>query len=248
MRFSDMKPRFRFYIVAALLGIASFYAGTHLFTTRLVPPVHPLTGRQIAGIATDASWLDRTAREQEEAPERALALLDIHSGMAVADIGAGSGYMTTRLSGLVGPTGKVYANDIQPGMLQIIRDKANAEHLSNIELVQGTETDAHLPADGIDLALLVDVYHELWHPQEMLRSIRRSLKPDGRLVLIEYRKEDPRIPIASTHRMSVADARVEVEAEGFAFYQVIEELPRQHIIVFRKTPERPRAARESVVE
>ena len=129
----------------------SFYAGTQLVTTRPTPPIHPLTGRQIAGIATDASWLDRATREQEEAPEQALQLIGIRPGMVVADVGAGSGYMTTRLARLVGPTGKVYANDLQPGMLQIIQDKARAEHLSNIEIVQGTETDARLPDNAIDL-------------------------------------------------------------------------------------------------
>ena len=206
-----MKPsiarRARFYIVAFLLGLASFYAGTHLVTTRPAPPVHPLTGRQIAGIATDASWLDRATREQEEAPEQALALIGIRPGMVVADVGAGSGYMTTRLARLVGPGGKVYANDIQPRCFASFRTRQQAEQLSNIEVVQGSEIDAHLPENAIDLALLVDVYHEFWHPQEMLRSIRRSLKPDGQLVLVEYRKEDPSIPIAPTHRMSVAEVR-----------------------------------------
>jgi predicted methyltransferase len=100
--------------------------------------------------------------------------------------------------------------------------------------VQGTETDARLPENAIDLALLVDVYHEMWYPQEMLRSIRRSLKPSGELVLIEYRKEDPTIPIAETHRMSVRDVRTEVQAEGFRFERLIPGLPRQHIIVFRR--------------
>ena len=224
--------RLRFVVVACLLGLAAFYAGTHLVTTRPAPPRHPLTGRQIAGIATDTNWLDRATREQEEAPEQALQLIGIHPGMVVADVGAGSGYMTTRLAGLVGPTGKVYANDLQPGMLQVIQDKARTEHLSNVEIVQGTETDARLPDNALDLALLVDVYHELWHPQEMLRSIRRSLKPNGELVLVEYRKEDPSIPIADTHRMSVADARTEVQAEGFTFDRLVPGLPRQHIIVF----------------
>ena len=227
--------RLRFVVVACLLGLAAFYAGTHLVTTRPAPPTHPLTGRQIAGIATNASWLDRATREQEEAPEQALRLIGIQPGMVVADVGAGTGYMTTRLAGLVGSTGKVYANDLQPGMLQIIQDKARTEHLSNIQIVQGIDTDARLPDNAIDLALLVDVYHELWHPREMLRSIRRSLKPNGELVLVEYRKEDPSIPIADTHRMSVADARTEVEAEGFTFDRLVPGLPRQHIIVFRKT-------------
>ncbi len=228
--------RVRFYVVAFALGLASFYAGTHLVTTpRPAPPVHPLTGRQIAGIATDASWLDRATREHEEAPEQALALIRIRPGMVVADVGAGSGYMTTRLARLVGAGGTVYANDVQPAMLRIIHDKAEAEHLSNVEIVQGSDTDTHLPANTIDLALLVDMYHELWHPQEMLRSIRGALKPNGQLVLVEYRLEDPTIPIAATHRMSVAGVRTEVQAEGFTFDRVIEALPRQHIIVFRRS-------------
>jgi predicted methyltransferase len=226
--------RLRFVLIACVLGLAAFYAGTRFVTTSPRPPVHPLTGRQIAGIATDATWLDRATREQEEAPEQALQLLGIQPGLVVADVGAGSGYMTTRLARLVGPTGKVFANDLQPGMLRIIEDKARTEHLSNVETVQGTEVDARLPDNAIDLALLVDVYHEFWHPQEMLRSIRRSLKPDGRLILVEYRKEDPSIPIADTHRMSVADVRTEVEAEGFTFDRLVPGLPRQHIIVFRK--------------
>jgi SAM-dependent methyltransferase len=104
--------------------------------------------------------------------------------------------------------------------------------VSNVEVVQGSEDDAKLPGSAIDLALLVDVYHEFWRPQEMLRSIRRSLKPHGQLVLVEYRKEDPSIPIAYTHRMSVAEARTEVEAEGFTFDRLVEGLPRQHIIEF----------------
>ena len=234
----DNARRLRFVVVACLLGLAGFYAGTHLVTTRPAPPRHPLTGRQIAGIATDTNWLDRATREQEEAPEQALHLIGIQPGMVVADVGAGTGYMTTRLAGLVGSTGKVYANDLQPGMLQIIQDKARTEHLSNVEIVQGTETDARLPDNALDLALLVDVYHELWHPQEMLRSIRRSLKPNGELVLVEYRKEDPSIPIADTHRMSLADVRTEAEAEGFTFDRLIPGLPRQHIIVFLKAASR----------
>ena len=231
---SNRLARFRLLALACVLGLGAFYAGARLVTSRPSPPVHPLTGRQIAGIATDAGWLDRTSREKEEAPEQALQLIGIDEGLVVADVGAGTGYMTVRLARLVGPTGKVYANDIQPRMLQIIQEKARSEHLSNIEVVQGTETDARLPDEVIDLALLVDVYHELWHPREMLQSIRRALKPGGALILIEYRKEDPSIPIADTHRMSVQDAQFEVEAEGFRFDRLIPGLPRQHIMVFRK--------------
>jgi ubiquinone/menaquinone biosynthesis C-methylase UbiE len=228
--------RARFGLLVAALSLASLYIGLQQVAFRPGPPVHPLTGRQIAGIATDASWLDRPARQQEEAPEEALTLIGLRPGMIVADVGAGSGYMSTRISRRVEPGGKVYAEDIQPAMLRVVQDKARDEHLANIELVLGTDVDARLPENAIDLALLVDVYHEFQHPQEMLRSIRRSLKPGGQLILVEYRKEDPTIPIAPAHRMSVADARTEVEAEGFTFDHVVPGLPRQHIIIFRRSP------------
>jgi ubiquinone/menaquinone biosynthesis C-methylase UbiE len=153
--------------------------------------------------------------------------------MTVADIGAGSGYMAMRISPMVGPTGKVYATDIQPALLQRLQQKLREAHVSNVEVVLGSDIDARLPDNSIDVVLLVDVYHEFQHPREMLRSIRRSLKPGGELVLVEYRKEDPTVPIAPTHRMSVADARREVEADGFTFERVVPGLPRQHIIVFR---------------
>jgi ubiquinone/menaquinone biosynthesis C-methylase UbiE len=230
---SPTAQRFRFAVVAILFGIVAFYAGTHFISRTPVAAVHPLTGRQIAGIATDAAWMERASREQEEQPDLALSLIGIEQGTTVADIGAGSGYMTTRLARLVGGAGTVYANDIQANLLRIIQQKANSDHLSNVQIVQGTQTETNLPEHAVDLALLVDVYHEFWYPQAMLRSLRHSLKPDGRLVLIEYRKEDPSIPIADTHRMSVADMRTEVRAEGFRFEQVIERLPRQHIIIFR---------------
>ena len=229
------RRRIQLLLLALALGLAAFVAGTRLITTRPAPPIHPLTGRQMAGIATDAAWMDRAEREREEDPERALDLIGITAGMVVADVGAGSGYMTVRLAQRVGSTGKVFANDLQPGLLGIIQRKAQDQKLSNIETVQGSENDARLPAGVIDLALLVDVYHEFWYPQAMLRSVRRSLKADGRMILIEYRKEDPSIPIAPTHKMSVSDARTEVEAEGFTFDRLIPGLPRQHIIVFRKT-------------
>lgn len=197
---------------------------------------HPLTGRQIAPVmsATGAGWLDRPERETEEAPDKALDLLSIHAGMTVADVGAGTGYMSLRMAHRVGPTGKVYANDIQPQMLEKLRANSQREKLTNVETVLGTDTDPKLPAAQMDLVLLVDVYHEFSHPQSMLDHIRDSLKPDGRLVLLEYRKEDPKIPIRLEHKMSVAEAKTEVEAEGYRLAEVIEKLPRQHILIFRK--------------
>ena len=226
--------RARFLGLAALVGAASLYAGLRVGSVRPPQAVHPITGRPIAGIATDARWMDRASRQREESPERALSLAGIEAGMTVADIGAGSGYMTMRIAPLVGPTGKVYATDIQPALLQRLQQKISASGVSNVEIVLGTDTDARLPESTVDVALLVDVYHELQHPREMLRSIRRSLKPDGRLVLVEYRKEDATIPIAPTHRLSVAAATAEVESEGFRFDHLNSDLPRQHVLVFRR--------------
>jgi predicted methyltransferase len=220
--------------IATVLAVAAFLAGMSFVWTHGVRPTHPLTGRQVAGIATDAQWMDRASRETEEQPERALDLIGITSGMVVADVGAGSGYLTIRLAKRVGPDGRIYANDLQPALLNIVQDKVRREHLANVEIIAGTEDDTRLPPGAVDMALLVDVYHEFSHPQKMLQSIRGALKPNGRLVLIEYRKEDRTLPIADTHRMSVADARTEVEAEGFVFDRVIDGLPRQHIIEFRK--------------
>jgi len=201
------------------------------------PGVHPLTGRHIAGVCGAgpcATWLERPEREQEENPEGALDALNLKPGMVVADVGSGTGYMSLKLARRVGASGKVYAEDVQPDMLEKVRANAAKSGLKNIETVQGAYTDPKLPAGQIDLVLLVDVYHEFSEPQKMLRGIRDSLKPDGRLVLLEYRKEDPTIPILPEHKMTVAEVKTELEAEGFKLGPVIETLPRQHILILTK--------------
>jgi ubiquinone/menaquinone biosynthesis C-methylase UbiE len=202
------------------------------------PPVHPVSGRRIAPVMgwQGAEWLERDKRIDEEAPDEAIRLLQIASGASVADIGAGSGYMTVRLADKVGPTGRVYANDVQPQMIEILRRRLESKKITNVVLVQGEVDDPKLPAATMDVALMVDVYHELSQPQLMLRHIRESLKPAGRLVLLEYRKEDPSIPIRLEHKMSVREAKLEVEAEGFTLSKVDESLPWQHVLIF--TPAR----------
>lgn len=197
---------------------------------------HPLTGRKIAPVmgVAGADWLERSEREKEEAPESALDSIGVQKGMTIADIGAGTGYFTIRLARRVGPEGMVYANDVQPEMLDRIREKSQKLDLKNIETVLGTEADPKLPAGKMDLVLLVDVYHEFSQPQRMLQAIRASLKPDGRLVLLEYRKEDPTIPIRPDHKMSIPEVKTEVEAEGFKLQKVEDTLPRQHLFVFVK--------------
>jgi ubiquinone/menaquinone biosynthesis C-methylase UbiE len=197
---------------------------------------HPVTGRQPASVMGmgGAPWLTRPEREAEEKPDEALDAIGVSKGAVVADIGSGVGYFTWRLAGRVGPTGKVYAVDVQPGMLQKLRQNMAARKLANYEAVLGAEDDPRLPAGAIDLALLVDVYHEFSQPHKMLQGIRASLKPDGRMVLLEYRKEDPQVPIRPEHKMTVAEVKAEIEPEGFRLEKTLEVLPRQHILIFRR--------------
>jgi len=198
------------------------------------PGTHPISGRRFAPVMgwQGADWLERNERVDEEEPDVALDVLKIAKGASVADIGAGSGYMTVRLAKRVGPTGTVYANDVQPQMLEMLRRRLEKEKIANVTLVQGAIDDPKLPPASVDLGLMVDVYHEFSQPQAMLRGLRQALKPGGRLVLLEYRKEDPSIPIRLEHKMTVAEAKMELEAEGFTLSRVDESLPRQHILIF----------------
>jgi ubiquinone/menaquinone biosynthesis C-methylase UbiE len=214
-----------FILVAGIAVLAAQSAG-----------VHPVSGRRYALTMSveGAPWLDRSEREEEEQPDLALRLLKIAKGSVVADVGAGSGYMTLKLARLVGPTGRVYANDIQPGMLDLLRKTVSNAKLTNVTPVLGTSDDPKLPAGALDLVVMVDVYHELSEPQKILARIRQALKADGRLVLFEYRAEDPRVPIQPLHKMTVAQAKLEVEHEGFTLAKVQEDLPRQHLLTFTK--------------
>jgi len=200
------------------------------------PGTHPVTGREYARpmSADGADWLSRRERDEEEQPRLAIDALNIPKGATVADICEGSGYITALLARRVGPGGKVYANDIQVRMLDLLRQYITQQKLTNVEPVLGTIDDPKLPANIIDLALMVDVYHEFSEPQKMLRGIRAALKADGRMALIEYRGEDPSIPIRPEHKMTVVQVRAEIEPEGFRFVRTIETLPRQHIIIFVK--------------
>jgi precorrin-6B methylase 2 len=204
------------------------------------PGTHPVSGRRFAPVMgyQGAAWLERPERLEEEEPDLAIGILKIQKGQAVADIGAGSGYMTMRLSQRVGPDGRVFATDVQPQMLDILRRRLADKQITNVTLVQGALDDPKLPPDSVDLELLVDVYHEFSQPQAMLRGLRAALKPGGRLVLLEYRKEDPAVPIKFEHKMSIAEAKLEVEHEGFTLSRVQEDLPRQHVLTFTKAPAR----------
>src|SRR6516162_1994210 len=199
--------------------------------------VHPVTGRHYAGVmgVGGADWLVRPEREAEEQPDAALDAIGISAGSTVADIGAGAGYMTWRMAERVGPSGKVYANDIQAKMLDLLRRNMAARKLTNVTTVLGAADDPKLPRGAIDLVLLVDVYHEFSEPQRMLQHIRESLRADGRLVLVEYRGEDPAVPIRPEHKMTVQQVKAELEPEGFRLDRVSEVLPRQHILIFKKS-------------
>ena len=197
---------------------------------------HPVTHRRIAGVmgVGGAGWLTRPEREADERPDQALDAIGIAKGSTVADIGAGVGYFTWRLAERVGPAGVVYGQDIQPGMVVQLQKNMAARKITNVKTVLGSYDDPKLPKDSLDLILLVDVYHEFSEPQKMVDRMRESLKPGGRLVLIEYRAEDPNVPILPEHEMTVAQVRAELEPQQMKFEKVIEVLPQQHIIIFRR--------------
>jgi SAM-dependent methyltransferase len=198
--------------------------------------VHPVSGRVFAlpmGVQ-GAPWLDRRERGVEEDPDLAMRLIRVQRGSTVADLGAGSGYFTVRLGKAVGAMGRVYAVDIQPGMLDLLQQTVAREKLTNVVPVLGAVNDPKLPAGALDLVLMVDVYHEFSQPQAMLQRLREALKPGGRLVLLEYRAEDPDVPILPEHKMSKAQVKLEVEHEGFKQQRVYDDLPRQHLIVFTR--------------
>jgi|SRR5579875_1063770 len=193
-------------------------------------------GREIALVMghQGAGWLERPEREKEEQPKKLLKLLDIKPGMIVADIGAGSGYYSFRLASKVGPKGKVLAVDIQKEMLEIIRNRMKKDKVENIEPILGTETDPKLPAGGVDLILMVDVYHEFAFPYEMTEALIKSLKPSGRMVFVEFRREDEKVPILLAHKMTEKQVHTEMALHPLKHVKTIESLPWQHVIIFEK--------------
>ncbi|MGE4062548.1 MAG: class I SAM-dependent methyltransferase [Rhodospirillaceae bacterium] len=193
-------------------------------------------GREIAFIMghEGADWLERPERAEEEGTARLVPLLTLKPTDVVADIGAGTGYFTFRLAREV-PEGKVYAVDVQPEMLDRIRGRIASTKTRNVEVVHGSIATPRLPSNTIDLMLVVDAYHEFALPREMGAAMAWSLKPGGRLVLVEYRGEDPNVPIKALHKMTVAQARKEMEAIGLRFVSVNSTtLPWQHVMIFEK--------------
>ncbi|HLN31247.1 MAG TPA: class I SAM-dependent methyltransferase [Gemmataceae bacterium] len=213
------KPRYETRAEHDPNGIGKFYMGREI--------AHVM-GHEAAG------WLERPEREKEEQPTKLLDALKLHPGDVVADIGAGSGYLTFRLADRVGPKGKVLAVDIQPEMLALIRERMKARMVNNVEPIRGTEKDPKLPANTVDLILMVDVYHEFEYPVEMAEAMIQALKPGGRLVFVEYRLEDPKVWIKLVHKMTEKQVRKEMAVQPVKWKQTLDVLPAQHIVVFEK--------------
>lgn len=212
-------------------------------TTRKEPPGFYM-GRRVADVMSylGADWLVRDTREQEEHPEQMLDALKIPEGATVADVGAGVGYTSLRLARRVGPKGTVYSTDLQPEMIKMLISNAKEAGADRvIKPVLCTPTDQKLPASKLDLAIMVDVYHECSDPVATLQGIKKALKPGGRLVLVEFRGEDPDVPIKPEHKMTLRQVRKELEPQGFAFKDSLEFLPWQHIIIFEKPGETEKA-------
>jgi SAM-dependent methyltransferase len=192
-------------------------------------------GREISHVMghLGAAWLERPEREREERTDLLIENLPLEADAVVADIGAGTGYFTFPMASRV-PAGKVLAVDIQQEMLEIIDQRRMEGGIDNVDTILGTETDPRLPDSAVDLVLIVDAYHEFSYPREMGKAIATALKPGGRLVLIEYRGEDPRVPIKPLHKMTEAQAKKEMSGAGLEWERTGDFLPQQHFLVFRK--------------
>ena len=197
-------------------------------------------GREISHVMghRGAGWLERAGREQEERTDLLISNLPLSETSVVADIGAGTGYFTFPVAQRV-PMGKVYAVDIQPEMLAFIAVRITADNVANVQPVLGTPDNPNLPPNGVDLAFIVDAYHEFAFPREMGRHLARALKPGGKLVLVEYRAEDPLVPIKPLHKMSEVQVKSEMAALGLQWVTTEHYLPQQHVLIFEKPGELP---------
>ena len=193
-------------------------------------------GREIAAIMgfQGAPWLERPSRASEERPDLLVEELHLQPGITVADIGAGTGYLSRRMSPIVG-SGRVFAVDVQPQMVALLTELSRKPEYKNIVPIRSSTDDVQLPPDSVDLAVMVDVYHELAYPYEVMRSLLLALKPGGRVVLMEYRAEDPAVPIKALHKMSEVQIRREMSVLPLTWERTSERLPMQHIVVFRKS-------------
>jgi predicted methyltransferase len=204
----------------------------YLRTLRGAPIAPVARTREIARVSENISWLTRPDRDADERPETLLDALRIPRGATVVDLGAGTGYFTRRLAQRVGRQGNVIAVDIQQEML----DRIATQQLANVELVLGAEHDPHLPPAPVDLVLIANAYHEFSDPPAILAAVHRSLKPNGRLVVLEYSKENPHSPVSAPHSMSIDEIRSEIEPIGFQLDRILDFLPMQHGLIFTMHP------------
>lgn len=195
-------------------------------------------GREISQVMSfhGAPWLERAERAEEERPDLLLSALELKPGMVVADVGAGTGYYSWRMAERVGATGAVYAVEIQPEMLKLLDKQMARRGVANVKAILGTLTDPGLAAASLDLVIMVDVYHEFEYPYEMLSGIVRALRPGGRVVFVEFKGEDPAVPIKPLHKMTEAQLRKEAGVHPLEWVKTMRTLPWQHVVIFRKRP------------
>ena len=212
-------PRYEFREQHSPDGIGKFYLGREI-------------SHVMGHLAAD--WLERPERNAEENTELLIQSLPVKPGEVIADIGAGTGYFTRQLAKKVGPQGKVFAVDIQPEMVALLSNRMTALSISNVQAFLGTITDPKLPPASVDWVLMVDVYHEFSHPYEMIQAICKSLKPRGKIIFVEFRGEDPEVPIKPLHKMTETQVRKEMSLHPLEWRETLKMLPRQHIIIFEK--------------
>ncbi|MDF1810563.1 MAG: class I SAM-dependent methyltransferase [Verrucomicrobiales bacterium] len=241
------KPSFSVQLLSIVSGILIAFCGVSIqseekadsYYTTKVPSRDGIgkvyMGREISHTVSAHAirWLERPEREGEENPSQVMDQLELKGDETIADIGAGSGYFTFLLAPYV-PEGKVIAIDIQQEMLDFLEAKKKLHKAANVETLLGTIEDTKLPENSTDLVLMVDAYHEFSHPREMMESVVEGLKPGGRVVLLEYRAEDPSVPIKPLHKMTVKQVKAEMTAVGLEFVELKDFLPAQHFLVFQK--------------
>ena len=227
------NPRFA---VLVLLAIITAFPERTRAADKLPPALDYYKGREIAQTMhyLGAPWLTRDSRDREEDCLTLLSALHLKPGMTVCDMGCGNGFYTLRIAEKVGPQGSVPAVDIQPEMLTLLRERAAAAKIKNVKPILGTVVDPYLEAGSCDMILCVDVYHEFSHPEHMLLAMRKALKPKGRLVLVEFRMEDPKVPIKTEHKMSKEQILKELPPNGFKLVEQFDKLPWQHVMFFER--------------
>ncbi len=228
-------------LLLALLALVAPAPALAEESGKIPPPLQFYKGRQIARTMhyAGAEWLIRNSREKEERCSLMLEALGVKPGMTLCDIGCGNGFHTLKMAKMTGNTGHVLAVDIQPEMLELLKKRASKEGLDNIKPILGTVVDPKLPSGEVDLVLLVDVYHEFSHPEQMLAALRKSLKPDGQIVLVEFRTEDPKVPIRPLHKMSKEQIMKELPPNGFKLVKQYDRLPWQHMMFFGRNDAKP---------